>query len=64
MVDLEASGGENTKFMTIFGRCNPKLGSKTYGLWYVNPHPPTWWTQKGMGYGLPKAWVKRGLTVL
>ena len=44
--------------MTIFGRCNPKLGSKaygfclpkvmgyellrTYGLWVANPCPPTW----------------------
>jgi len=23
---------KNIKFMTIFGRCNPKLGSKTYGF--------------------------------
>ena len=49
--------------MTIFGRCNPKLGSKTYGfcptkgygLWVIadlggNTHPPTWWTQKDMGF--------------
>ena len=57
---------ENTKLMTIFGKCNPKLGSKTYGfcppramaygllqtygLWVANPCPPTLWTQKGMEF--------------
>jgi len=24
--------------------------SRTYGLWCENPHPPTRWTQKGMGF--------------
>ena len=48
------------KFMTIFGKCNPKLGSQThglcyqrsmgYGLWYAFPCPPSWWTAGAMGY--------------
>ena len=23
---------------------------KTYGLWYANPRPPSWWTEKVMGF--------------
>ena len=57
--------------MSIFGRCNPKLGSKTYGilpgrgmgygllrtygLWGEIPRPPRWWTQKCMGFR--RLWV-------
>ena len=56
---------KNTKFMTIFGKCNPKLGSKIYGfchqtpmgygLWYAFPHPPSRWTAGAMGY--KRLWV-------
>ena len=57
--------------MSIFGRRNPKLGSKTYGilpgrgmgygllwtygLWGAIPRPPKWWTQKCMGF--QRLWV-------
>ena len=51
--------------MTIFGKCNPKLGSKiygfchqrpmSYGLWYAFPHPPSQWTAGAMGY--KRLWV-------
>jgi len=69
---------KNTKFMTIFGKCNPKLGSKTYGfrhqrpmgyglwltygLWYAFPCPPSWWTAGAMGY--KRLWVMTGPTVI
>jgi hypothetical protein len=23
---------------------------RTYGLWYANPRPPSWWTKKYMGF--------------
>jgi hypothetical protein len=23
---------------------------RTYGLWYANPRPPSWWTEKYMGF--------------
>ena len=41
---------KNSKFITIFGRCNPKLGSKTYG---VLP-------RRGMGYGLLQIYGLQG----
>ena len=57
--------------MTIFGKSNPKLGSKAYGilpgrgmdygllqnygLWGAIPHPPRRWTQKFMGF--QRLWV-------
>ena len=50
---------KNSKFMTIFGRSNPMLGSKTYrilarrgmcyGFWGAIPCPLRWWTQKCVG---------------
>ena len=55
---------KNIKFYDIFGGCNPKLGSKTFGfcppramVWVANPCPPTWWTQMSMGFQGLCIWV-------